>query len=130
MLAGKDLLFQLAANHVQRQLAGPGANVFPVAAKAPFHHVGLLAIGDRNVNQADGLFFRPTPRTGDASDADTKGCGRLIANSLGESHRYLLADRAVGFDHGRRNAGEETLEPVAVNYRSAQKRSRTTADAG
>jgi hypothetical protein len=37
-------------HHIQRLLAGPGANVFPVAAKAPFHHIRLLAISHGDIN--------------------------------------------------------------------------------
>ena len=39
--------------------------MFPIAAKAPFHHIGVLAVRYGDVNQAYGLFFRATAGTGD-----------------------------------------------------------------
>lgn len=78
-------LLQPAANQIERLLAGPGANVLPVAAKASFHHIGLLAIGHADVNQAYRLLLRATAGTGDARDPEAKGRGCLASNPLCQS---------------------------------------------
>ena len=77
-----------------------------------------LPSADGDVNQADGLLFRATARTGDSGDAETEGRRRITANAFGQGPGYFLADRAVGLDQRRRNTGEESFELVAVNHRS------------
>ena len=84
--------------------------MFPVAAKPPFHNIRLLAITNRNVNQANRLLFRPTARTRNASDTQPKSRGRLPPNAFRQSPSDFLTDRPVGLDHGRRHTREKRLE--------------------
>ncbi len=91
----ENALHKPAADQIERLLAGPGANVFPVPAETAFHYFGLLAIGNGDVNEAYGLFFRAAARTGDAGDAEAKGRRRVTPNPLRQGPGYLLADRAV-----------------------------------
>ena len=83
--------------------------MFPVAAKAPFHHIGLLAIGHADIDQAYRLLFRAAAGTGDAGNAKPKGGGCLAPNPLRQGPGDLLADRAVSFNQRRRNTGEKGL---------------------
>ena len=96
-------LLKPPANQIERLLAGPGANVFPVAAKAPFHHIGLLAIGHGDVNQAHRLLLRAAARTGDTRDPEAKGCRRLAPDSFRQRPGNLPADRAMFLKQRRSN---------------------------
>ena len=79
-------------------LAGPGANVFPVATETPLYYFRLLAITDGDVNQAYWLLFRAPARTGDSGYAQAKGRRRITANAFGQGPGYFLAHRTVGVD--------------------------------
>src|SRR5205823_2309945 len=84
---------QLAPHHVERLLAGEPADAFTVAGKIPLHDLGLLAISERVVDEADGLLLAAAAGAGNAGDADAEAAGAGLRRGYGDAaHIEVVAD--------------------------------------
>src|SRR5438270_8986482 len=96
-------LHQLSPDHIQRLLARPPTNALAVAEKIPLHDLGLLAVGNSVIYEADRFLGRPACGSGDAGHRHSKRRLTLLAYSLRHSDRDLAANRPVLFDQQRRH---------------------------
>src|SRR5271166_788992 len=116
---------QHPAHQVERLLAGPAPNTLAVSGKASLHNFVFLPVGHRDIDQPDRLFLCSPAGTRDTRNSDADIGIANLANVLRQSERDFLAHRAVGFDHQRRNIGEQRLQIVGINYGPTQKIART-----
>ncbi len=69
-------LLQAEADHLQRVLRGPQADAVAVAGDVQLADLGVFAVGETDIDEADGLVCVGAGgcgRAGDAGDADAEG---------------------------------------------------------
>src|SRR6266851_4871126 len=127
-------LEEMAADQLESVLAGPVADAITVAREVELFYLGVVAVGQSDVDEADGLVGVGAglsgTGTGDARDGNAKGGSGAGANAFGEGAGYLGRDGAFGSDEIRGDTGEGGFESVAVDYRSAQEVAGAAGDGG
>ena len=104
-------------------LAGPPADALPVAEEVQLLDLGVVAVGEGDVDEADGFFCvgaGARGRAGDASDGDADRGAGAGANAFGEGAGYFGGDGAVGGDEVGGYVGEGGLQGVGVDDSSAE----------
>src|SRR5271168_5354453 len=115
-------------------LRGPPADALPVALQMQLLHLDDEAVGDGDVDEADGLglvrSWRAGSGAGDAGDANAERGSGAFADAFGERAGDGVADRAVGLNHLLGDAGEESLEVVGVDDRATEEVTGAAGDGG
>src|SRR5215472_4456418 len=112
---------QLAANHVHGLLRGPLPDTLAVAKEFSFHDFSMIAVSQRDVDQAHGLLLRASARPGDTGNAYAQSGFATVANALGQRRSHFLTNRAVLFDQQRRHTRQRCLQVVVIDYSATEK---------
>ena len=96
----------MPADHVQAGLRGLMANSVAVAGESKGSLLRILLVDNSDVNQSDGLFRSPPAGAGDSGNSDAESRAGAIADAVCQRESHFRADRALGLNHGLRDADE------------------------
>src|SRR5271166_3315825 len=82
-------------HEIKRLLAGPATDALAVSGKTALHNLVPLSIRNRDIDQADGLFFGAAGRPGDACDSQSDVGIADLTNVFCQRQGNFLADRTV-----------------------------------
>src|ERR1700759_2373855 len=108
-------------------LRGPEANAVAVAEEVELFYLRVFAVGEADVDEADGLACVrsfTSAWAGEASDAETERAMSDLAYAFGEGACNLDADGAIFFDEFEGNVGEIGLLFAGVDDGAAVKAAR------
>src|SRR5947209_5853 len=96
-------LKQGLADELERVLGGPPADHVAISGKVQLFDSGLTAVGQADVDEADGLLLVGAGRTaawpGETCDGDSERGSGALANTFGECTGDLGAYGTMGIDH-------------------------------
>ena len=124
---------QVAAEHFEGVLGGPEADAFAVSGDVELFDLGIFAVGEGDVDEADGLVGVEAAGScgaGDAGDAEGEGAAGAAADAFGERACDCVRDGAVFVDEVGGNVGEGGLAAVGVSDGAAEEDARTVGDGG
>src|SRR4051812_15951873 len=112
------------ADKYEGVLARPPANAFTIAGEVELFDLGVLRVGEGDVNEADWLVCvgarRARARTRDAGNGDAERCASAVADAFGKRAGYLGGDGSFAGDQFGGNVRERSFECVAINDGAAQ----------
>src|SRR6266446_8538717 len=92
-ICGSFCLEQVVADEFEGVLAGPPANAFAVAGEVELFDLGVLGVGEGDVDETDWLVGVGATCawawSGDAGDRDAERCASAVADALCEGAGYL-----------------------------------------
>src|SRR3981189_2417681 len=127
-------LKQMVADEFEGVLAGPPADSFAVAGEVELFDLGVLGLGEGDVDETDWLVGvgagSSGARAGDAGDGDAERCAGAVADSFCEGAGDFGRDGAFVGDELGGKGREGGFEGVAVDDGAAEKVARAAGDGG